>query len=206
MKYQSTGVQRKITFALLFSLSVFGNVNLPSVVIAANPKNENQVAGQIIVTGAVTVNDKKVINGTTVFSNSRLNVACAAGNKAMVNLGKLGRVELTPGSQMVLRFSDGLISGDLVMGRIVVNSSPGVKVAINTPDGVSAADGKEPSVLAVATQRGVRCVPVMATSQIGSASTALGSGALAAILLGAGGTAVAGAVVGSQTQASGTNP
>ncbi len=206
MNYRSSSIQRKITFALLFSLSAFGNVSLSSTIFAANPKNENQIAGQLSLNGAVTVNDKKAINGTTVFSNSRLSVACASGNRATVSIGKLGRIELTPGSQMVLRFSDGLISGDLVMGKIVVSSSPGVKVAINTPEGVSAADGKESSVMAVATQRGVRCVPVMTTSQVGSASTALGSGALAAILLGAGGTAVAGAVVSSQTQASGTNP
>ncbi len=100
--------------------------------------------------------------------------------------------------------ADGVISGELVMGKIVVNSSPGVKVAINTPEGVSASDGKESSVLAVTTQRGVRCVPVMTTQS--ASATALGSGALAAILLGAGGTAVAGAVVSSQAQASNPNP
>lgn len=205
MKHQSFTTRRITTFALLFSVSIFGNISLPSIINAAIPKNENQVVGQLSIVGAVTVNDKKAINGTSVFNNARLSVACAAGNRATVNLGKLGRIELTPGSQMVLRFSNGLISGDLVMGKIVVNSSPGVKVAINTPDGVSAADGKESSVLAVATQRGVRCVPVMTTNQVGSASTALGSGALAAILLGAGGTAVAGAVVSSQ-QASSPTP
>lgn len=207
MKYPSSRIQRIATVGLLFSMSVFGNVSLPSNSVAANPKNE-PVIGQLNLVGAVTINDKKAINGTSVFSNSRLNVACAQGNRATVNLGRLGRIELTPGSQLVLRFTNGMISGDLVMGKIVVNSLPGVKVAINTPEGVSAADGKETSVLAVATQRGVRCVPMMATTtggQTGAASTALGSGALAAILLGGGGAAVAGAVVSSQ-QASNPNP
>ncbi|MFN0109494.1 MAG: hypothetical protein ACKVZH_11625 [Blastocatellia bacterium] len=205
MKYQSSRIQRIATVGLLFSMSVFENVSLSSNSVAANPKNET-VIGQLNLVGAVTINDKKAINGTSVFSNSRLNVACAQGNRATVNLGRLGRIELTPGSQLALRFTDGMISGDLAMGKIVVHSLPGVKVAINTPEGVSAADGKEPSVLAVTTQRGVRCVPVMATTgQTGAASTALGSGALAAILLGAGGTAVAGAVVSSQ-QASSPTP
>lgn len=112
---------------------------------------------------------------------------------------------MAPGSQLVLKFSNGIISGDLVMGKIVVNASAGVKVAINTPEGVSASDGKDASVMAVTTQRGVRCVPVMVPSQSNS-SISLGSGALAAILLGAGGAAIAGAVVSSQTQASNINP
>ena len=203
MKFQSSITQKVATFISVCLLSGIGQVGLP-IVSAANPKNENQIVGQISLTGSVTINDKKAISGTSVFNNARLNVACAAGNRATVNLGRLGRIELTPGSQMVLKFSDGLISGDLVMGKIVVNSSPGVKVAINTPEGVSATDGKESSVLAVATQRGVRCVPVMTTQS--ASATALGSGALAAILLGAGGTAVAGAVVSSQSQASSPNP
>lgn len=203
MKFQSSITQKVAVFIAICLFSGAGQSGL-SVISAANPKNENQIVGQISLTGSVTINDKKAINGTSVFSNARLNVACAAGNRAIVSLGRLGRIELTPGSQMVLKFSEGLISGDLVMGKIIVNSTSGVKVAINTPEGVSAADGKESSVLAVATQRGVRCVPVMATQS--ASATALGSGALAAILLGAGGTAVAGAVVSSQAQASSPNP
>lgn len=203
MKFQSSITQKVATFISICLLSGVGQIGLP-VASAANSKNENPIVGQISLTGSVTMNDKKAISGTTVFSNARLNVACAAGNRAIVTLGRLGRIELTPGSQMVLKFSDGLISGELVMGKIVVNSSPGVKVAINTPEGVTASDGKDSSVLAVTTQRGVRCVPVMTTQS--ASATALGSGALAAILLGAGGTAVAGAIVSSQSQASSPNP
>lgn len=187
---------------LTTAISLFSNFSLVSVV-ASVPKSDNQVVGQINVVGAATINDKKAINGTTVFNNSRVSVACASGNRATVNLGKMGRIEMAPGSQMVLKFSEGLISGDLVTGKIVVNAPIGMKVAISTPEGVSASDGKEASVLAVATQRGVRCVPVV-TAQSAS-TTALSSGALAAILLGAGGTAVVGAAFSSQ-QASSTNP
>ncbi len=202
MTFQSSNLRLLAAFSLAASLSLFGNFSLTSVV-AAIPKNDNQVVGQLNVVGSVTINDKKAINGTTVFTNSRVGVACAGGNRAMINLGKLGRIELAPGAQMVLKFSEGLISGDLVTGKIVVNAPVGVKIAISTPEGVSAADGKDASVLAVATQRGVRCVPVAVTQS--ASTTALSSGALAAILLGAGGAAVAGAAFSSQ-QASSTNP
>jgi hypothetical protein len=205
MRKQWANLRGITTLVLLIAVSNFGTLNLISAMAAEPPKADNQVIGQLITSGSVTINDKKAINGTSVYNNSRLNVACANGNRAVINLGKLGRVEMAPGTQLVLKFSEGLIGGDLSVGKIVVSAPVGVKVAINTPEGVSAADGKEASLLPVATQRGVRCVPVMTNSQVGPPLT-LGSGALAAILLGAGGTAIAGAVVSSQSQASSTRP
>jgi hypothetical protein len=155
--------------------------------------------GQLLVNGAVTLNGKRAITGTTVISDSRISVACAAGNNATINLGKLGKIELNPGAQMVVRFSEGLISGELIIGQAVVKNAAGVKVAITTPEGLSAADGKEPSALSVNTQKGSRCNPLVAkggnNSSSGSSSgSALGAGAIAALLAGAGGAAVATAI------------
>ncbi len=204
MNKNSSNVRKMLIAVLLFSISSFSSFNLASTLAAAKAKSDTQIVGQLITSGAVSVNDKKAINGTSVFNNSRLNVACANGNRAVVNLGRLGRVELAPGSQMVLRFSDGMISGDLVTGKIVVSAPVGVKVAINTPEGVSASEGKDASLLAVATQRGVRCVPVMMSQSNSMAN--LSSGALAAILLGTGGVAALGTLVSDQSQASGVTP
>jgi hypothetical protein len=100
---------------------------------------------------------------------------------------------------MLLRFSEGLISGDLIEGNIMVNAPSGVKVSINTPDGVTASDGKEASVLPVRTQRGVRCVPMVIGNS--SSSPVLSTGAWALLLLGMGG-AVAGAVLASGEEVS----
>lgn len=161
---------------------------------AANPrpgrtKNDVPVAGQLTVIGSVTINDKKALNGTSIFNNSQIRVACSKGNNAIVNLGRLGRVELNPGSQLVLRFSEGLISGDLIQGNILVNTPAGVKVSINTSDGVTATDGKDASITPVGTQRGVRCVPMIA-SVSSQTPSALSSGAWMALMLGAGGAAI----------------
>ncbi len=205
MQTQWPNLRGIATFVLLITLSSLGNRNLAMALAAVNPRTDNQVIGQLVISGSVTVNDKKAINGTSIYNNSRLNVACASGNHAVVNLGKLGQIEMSPGSQMMLKFSDGMISGDLTTGKIIVHAPVGVKVAINTPEGISAADGKGVALLAVTTQRGVRCVPVMTTSQAGQSLT-LSSGALAAILLGAGGAAVAGAAVSSQIQVSSIMP
>lgn len=205
MKIISPLVRKTLVVALLLAMANSANSNLFLVKAKGNDKASSQIIGQLTTSGTVTVNDKKAINGTSIFNNSKLNVACANGNKAFVNLGRLGRVEMAPGSQMVLRFSDGLISGDLITGKIVVSSAAGVKVAINTSEGVSAADGKDASLLAVSTQRGVRCVPVM-MGQSNNSVANLSSGALAAILLGTGGLAGIGALVATDSQASGITP
>jgi len=157
------------------------------------PDEPSQQVGQMIVTGSVTVNEKRAITGTSIFTDSRIAVACAKGNSAIVNLGRLGRIELTSGSKLMLRFSDGLIGGDLLEGKAVVNTPAGVKVAVNTPDGVISADGAEAAVTPVATQRGVRCVPVAVSGS--SSASVLGNGALGALLLGIGGASAAAAAV-----------
>src|SRR4030095_2811629 len=168
---------RKVTAILLsLALGFFGAFNTGSTLAAKNPKDKSvetagnsQQVGQLIVTCSVTVNDKRAITGTSVFSESRIAVACAKGSSALVNLGRLGRIELTAGSKLVWRFTDGLVGGELLEGKAVVSTPAGVKVAVNTPDGVSSADGADAAVTPVVTQKGVRCVPV-ALSSSGSSS------------------------------------
>jgi hypothetical protein len=167
---------------------------IPSTTIAGALPNANVARddtspkGQLLVNGSVTLNGKRAITGTTVLSDSRISVACASGNSATVNLGKLGRLELAAGAQMVVRFSEGLISGELIAGKAIVNNSAGVRVAIATPEGLSAADGKEAAALSVNTQKGSRCTPLV---QKGGSQTSnsLGAGQIAALLAGAGGAA-----------------
>lgn len=217
MSNHSPKARRVIAFMLAVALSNFAAFNSNPILAAGNIENENkentaaitaesinteaesanntQEMGQLIVTGSVTVNDKRAITGTTVFTESRIAVACAKGNSALINLGRLGRIELTSGAKIMLRFTDGLISGDLLEGKAVVSTPAGVKVSVNTPDGVSSADGVEAAVTPVATQRGVRCVPV--TTAGSGSSSVIGGQALAAILVGIGGGVAAAAAVAS---------
>src|SRR5215813_1447737 len=128
---------------------------------AANAQTgDAQLKGQLIANGPVTINGNKAITGTTIFTDSNIVVDCATGNNAIVNLGYLGRIELVPGTKMTLRFSNGMISGDLQDGKAVINTSPGVKVAVNTPDGVVSADCAQSCVTPVAVQGFVQCAVV----------------------------------------------
>ncbi|NOT58999.1 MAG: hypothetical protein HOP19_02115 [Acidobacteria bacterium] len=171
------------------------NLSLPSAAFAG----KQAVPGQLTVNGEVSVNGKKAITGSSVFDGSRLNVACASGASAIVNLGKLGRMQLSPGTEMIVRFSEGIISGELLSGKAIVNNATGVKVSIATPEGMSSADGKEASTLAVATQKGTRCVPMAGKSggsSSGGSSGGSGGGwssaSVAAVAVGAGGATAAG--------------
>ncbi len=191
----------------LFSeVSTLASKNKGAEPAPANARAKNaQRIGHLIVTGSVTVNDKKAITGTTIFSDSRIEVACAKGNSAIVNLGRLGRIELTAGAKLTLRFGEGLIGGDLAEGKAVISAPAGVKVEVSTPEGMVAASGGEASVTPVISQRGVRCVPVV----VGSSNTTpvLSSGALTAAILGVGGGAAAfAAIANREDEASPTRP
>ena len=198
-------LRRVVVFVLGVALCGFG-APMPMVTLAEtipSPKSpkpdDSLLKGQLLVNGTVTINGKRAITGTTVFSDSRISVACASGNTATINLGKLGKIELTPGAQMVVRFSDKLISGELYTGKALVNNASGVKVAVTTPEGLAAGDGKEASVLSVNTQKGSRCNPLVGkggnnSNNASSGGATLGVGAIAALLAGVGGAVVATAV------------
>jgi hypothetical protein len=201
-------IRRFTTSVLIVALSGFWILNTTGTAVAwagkgDNPKNDTVIVGQLTTTGVVTINEKKAINGTSVFTNSRIKVDCAKGSKAIVNLGRLGQIELEPGAQMTLRFSAGQITGDLTDGNITVKAPAGVKVSIATRDGVAATSGNDSAVVPVKAQRGVRCVPMV----ISSTSSAIGMGPLAGVLAGIGGAgAIGAAAAGGDNNASNTVP
>jgi hypothetical protein len=69
------------------------------------------------VSGSVTINGTSAISGATVFSESRIRTA--ANSSAIINLGRMGRLQLGPESEMTVRFSDGALGGSLTAGRAV---------------------------------------------------------------------------------------
>jgi len=162
---------------------------------AANAQTGNsQVNGQLIASGPVTVNGNKAITGTTVFTGSNIAVDCASGNSAFVNLGRLGRIELVAGTKLTLRFSDGMISGDLQDGKAIISTPGGVKVAVNTPDGVVSTDCAQTCVTPVAVQGFTQCAVVApAPARVPIPPSGI-SGRTIAILAGAGAAGVAAGV------------
>ena len=118
--------------------------------------SDGKAAGEIVVTGnsstgdisAVTVNGEPVKSGRTIFSSSTISTPEGAG--AIINLGKVGRIELAPNTTFALSFDDAAINGNLASGSITVLNaarSVGVKtlsgelVQLNAGDTAAADSG-----------------------------------------------------------------
>ncbi len=117
--------------------------------------------GDLSVVGEVTVNGANAISGATIFSDST--VTTAKGSSAVVSLGKLGRVEVLPGSSVKLTFSETGVTGMLDAGRVRLSTSSGVTTSVTTKDGVAMADVKQPNVFTV----DVECGNTIVSTQSG---------------------------------------
>lgn len=97
--------------------------------------NSDKVAGELLVTGKningetsfVKVNGEAAQSGRSIFSSST--IATPENVNAVINLGKLGKLELAPNTTLNLSFDEKGISGDLLAGRVtVLNASESVNV------------------------------------------------------------------------------
>jgi hypothetical protein len=94
-----------------------------------------KIAGELLVSGSangVTVNGEAAQSGRSVFTSST--IATPQNASAVINLGKLGKIELAPNTILALSFNDKNISGNLIAGRVtVLNASD--TVSVKTKDG-----------------------------------------------------------------------
>jgi ferric-dicitrate binding protein FerR (iron transport regulator) len=103
-------------------------------------------------TGQVQVNGQNAISGATVFSDST--VTTAKGSSAVVSLGKLGRVEVLPDSNMKLSFTDASVTVHLDAGRVRLSTPSGVTPSVITKDGTATGDSAQANVFNVDTECG----------------------------------------------------
>jgi len=215
-----TWSRKSLSFCLTVAiLSAYSMVSLA----APGQQGQTGPSGELSVSGQVTVNGQNAISGATVFTDST--VVTAQNSSAVVSLGKLGRVELLPGSTMRLSFNENSVSGMLESGRVRVSTPAGTTANITTKDGSVIADAAQANAFSIDTEcgntiiatqsgnvalhagekvqqiaagqdatagqatPGTRCARLTRTDTFGH----LGGGALAALILAAGG-AIAAAV------------
>jgi hypothetical protein len=96
----------------------------------------DKIAGELLVTGknanGVQVNGETVQNGRSIFSSNTITTPDNAG--AIINLGKLGKIELAPNTTFNISFNEKGIGGNLSAGRITVLNASG-DVAITNAAG-----------------------------------------------------------------------
>lgn len=104
--------------------------------------NTEKVAGELLISGVnangetpfVKVNGEAAQTGRSIFSSSTIATPENAG--AIINLGKVGKIELAPNTNLTLSFSEKGINGSLLTGRVtVLNASE--NVAVKTIDGTT---------------------------------------------------------------------
>jgi hypothetical protein len=97
--------------------------------------NSEKIAGALSISGkningdapVVKVNGEAAQTGRSIFSSST--IATPADTNAVIDLGKVGKIELAPNTTLALSFNEKGISGDLSSGRVtVLNSSDTVSI------------------------------------------------------------------------------
>jgi hypothetical protein len=154
-----------ITLALAIAvLSMYSMVAL-----AAPGQGQTGPSGDLSVVGEVSVNGTSAISGATVFSDST--ITTAQGSSAVVSLGKLGRIEILPNSNLKLSFNETGITGQLDAGRVRLSTSTGIGASVMTKDGSAVADSSQPNVFTV----DVECGNTIVGTQSGRVELRAGS-------------------------------
>lgn len=160
-----TMFRKALTVLVVLTVSSFYSLVTSSVLAQTAAK----AAGELSVTGNVTINGTSAISGATVFSESKIKTA--RNGMATVNLGKIGRVQLGPESEMTISFVEGRIGGNLTSGRATVSTPTGVAINVATAEGVVTAEGKNASSLTI----DVTCGNTRVASSRSDAKVASGS-------------------------------
>lgn len=138
---RSLWLRNVVGLGLLVSLFVSSSM----VALAAPGK---ALSGEITVSGisadgsmpSVSLNGEKALSGRTFFSSGT--ISTPEGISATLDLGKLGRVSMSPNSSLSLNLSENNISGDLATGQIQVLNNEGISVTIRTRDNVVTNDAQ----------------------------------------------------------------
>ena len=134
--------KKMIAVTLMITVASFSSLITSSAIAQVSSK----LAGELSARGTVTLNGLAVTTGATVFNGSNVKTSKGA---ATINLGKLGQLELSSDSEIVLNLNNGVIGGELRSGRVVVSAPMGVGVNVMTAEGLAVAEGKEATLLTV---------------------------------------------------------
>lgn len=106
-----------------------------------------KATGEIVSASKTTINGVSTLSGATVFNNNRIRTG--KDGAAIINMGRLGRIELGSETDLTLHISESSIGGELRSSQVVVSARAGTAIAVNTAEGVVTSDGREPAVLTV---------------------------------------------------------
>jgi hypothetical protein len=135
----------------------------------------------------VMVNGTSARTGQTIFSGQQIQTP--EGTGATVQLGRLGRVDVAPGTILTLTFDAGTVTVNLVSGCVIVTANKGITGTIQMPGGEAQhTDSDKGSSIDVCVGRTPGAAPIVGQG----AAAAAGAGAGTSGAAGAGGAAAGG--------------
>ena len=114
------------------------------VVLAASDKT----VGELSVAGknqAITVNGESAQSGRSIFTSST--IVTPEATSAIINIAKVGKVEIAPNTTLTLSFDENSINGSLADGKVTVLDASD-NVNFTTPDGKTVKLGAGESAIA----------------------------------------------------------
>ena len=154
------------SLSVLTALAVWSLYSM--VVLAATSGAKN--SGELIASGQVTVNGQPVTSNTTIVSGST--ITTGDNSTAIINLGKIGKLEVSQTAVLTINFDDSNMSLNLDSGRTKVMSVQGITAKVTTKDGVVNATAGQINNFAVT----VECSFTNVENQNGVVSLASGNG------------------------------
>jgi hypothetical protein len=164
MSRRPAKLQKALSVCLMMTVT-----SLYCLVPSVFAQTGSRASGELTISGPVMINGTAAISGATIFSDS--SIKTPSNGAATVDIARVGRIELGPDSEMLIRFSSGMLGGNLVAGRVMASTPAGVMVSIVTREGTAVVDGKQASVLTV----DVTCGNTRVLSARSAASVTTGS-------------------------------
>ncbi len=172
--YLHTRAAARTAFRALALLLASALLNLTAAhaAVVANvvPNTSRAYAGELTIVGDVNVDGSPAASGQTVFSGSA--VAALEKSRALVNLGPLGRLELSPRTSLSLDFGGAGAAYALESGRVRVYAPDGSAASVQTSEAAVSSAAGSSAVFSVESIEGVTSVAV----QSGEAEVRAGGG------------------------------
>ena len=95
----------------------------------------------------IKLNGSTVNGGATILPGAQLETPAAIG--ATVQLGKLGKLDLAPNTQLTLAFGENSVAVALTTGAVILTTNRGVDGTVTTDAGTKKTDSKKRDAIAV---------------------------------------------------------
>ncbi len=158
------------------------------LVAAAAPASPQGAAqGRLTTRGnnPVTVNGNSARSGETVFTGQ--SVQTPAGVGATVNLPGLGRVDISPESNVTLSFGDGKIDVALVSGCAILTANKGTAGTLTSGATTQQTEGTEGGVIDACASKTPGGAPIVGQGAAAASGAGAGAGTAGAAAAGGGG-------------------